>query len=143
MQFYLSVEDVSYCLKFRCRDRCLASNHSHSPTIFIGFVIFLGKAFHPMHDHIPRKFVPGCVLKDYSRKRLKNSIASMFYNRYGFTTSLGIFIFLARNVLSFTNILLRVNFFTEPFYLSAEFKEALSAHIHHYKKYKEAVKEPP
>ena len=63
----------------------------------------------------------------------------MFYNRYGFTTSLGIFIFLARNVLSF----FRVNFFTEPFHLSTEFKEALSAHIQQYKKYKEAVKEPP
>ena len=72
----------------------------------------------------------------------------MFYNRYGFNTYLMILIFLSRNVISFTYILLwlyfmRVNFYTEPFYLSAEFKEALSAHIYQYKKYKEAVKEPP
>ena len=110
-----------------------------------------------MHDHIPYIFVPGCVSIDYSRKRLKNSIASMFYNRYGFNTYLGILIFLPRNFLSFTKkyrriflifnllgiYLLSLNFNTDPFYLSAEFKEALSTHIYHYKKYKEAVKEPP
>ena len=78
MNFYLSVEDVSHCLNFCHRDRCLASNHSHSPTIFVGFVVFFGKPFHPMHNHIPRKFVPGCVSKDYSRKRLENRIASKF-----------------------------------------------------------------
>ena len=101
-----------------------------------------------MHDHIPYIFVPGCISIDYSRKRLKNSIASMLYYRYGFTPSLGILIILPRNFLSFTYILLgvyllRANFYTDPFYLSAEFKEALSAHIYQYKKYKEAVKEPP